>query len=150
MKKLMIVVLLIMSSSANAQQIITKQEVDYIFSIDKYQYELYIRGIVPPDDWKVQINRMTTGSSMMSINPDSGFAMLLKPVFYDTENPPTKLIVGSFFHDRRVPLHMDNIMDDIHQTIANELGNDYSVKVQRTSSVPLIGMELHIFKTPNI
>ena len=83
---------------------------------------------------------------LFAFNPDLGFAMLLKPVFENEQKPPKKLIVGSYFHDNRIPQNIDSIMSNIHQRISDELGNDYSLTVRKIRAVPLIGIEIDIIK----
>ena len=146
LKRLIMLVLLLVTNTANAASIISKAEVDYIFGIDQSQYELYIRGIVPPGYWKLQFNRLNTGSKLFAFNPDLGFAMLLSPVFENEKQPPKKIIVGSYFHDNRIPQNMDSIMGGIHQKILEELGNDYSLTVRKIRAVPLVGIEIDIIK----
>jgi hypothetical protein len=143
-KRLIILLLFLMVANVNAAPLITKSEVDYIFNIDRPQYELYIRGIVPAPEWKIQFNPMHTGTKLFTFNPELGIAMLLRPIFENPEEPPKKIIIGSYFHDNRIPADFHNIMEDIYSQVIKEIGGDYQLKRNRVRSVPLIGIEIHI------
>lgn len=144
MKKSVTVPLVFMSRTASAEQIISKEDTDNIFSMDKVTWEAYLREVEAPAGWKQNLKPMESGSAIMSFNQDMGYGVSIKPFFDDKSKVPDMLIVGSYYPDGSLHDDTEKLIDNVRKNAESDLGGSYLVDVVLTNTPPLEGVELHL------
>src|SRR5437867_315469 len=54
------------------ERIVNKQDADRIFTFNKAQWNAYAEQIGYPQDWKIRLNRLDTGTGVMAYDPKTG------------------------------------------------------------------------------
>lgn len=146
MKKSVTVPLVFMSGTANVEQIISKEDADNIFSMDKVSWEAYVREVEAPAGWKQNLKPMESGSAIMSFNQELGYGVSIKPFFDDKTKIPEMLIVGSYYPDGSLYDDTEKLIKSVRKKAESDLGASYLVDVVLTNTPPLEGVELHLTK----
>ena len=146
MKKLIFLLLLFTSCVVNAEQLISKAEADYIFSMNHEDWEIHVREIQAPDGWNQSFNPMESGTAIISFNSNTGYGRSIKPFFNEVTQTPDMLIIGSYYSPDTLPDDIEKLRNDISRQAIIELGEDYSTDVIISNTPPLKGVELHITK----
>jgi len=146
MKKPVTIPLVFMSGSANIEQIISKEDADNIFSMDKVTWERYVQEIEAPTGWKQSLKPMESGSAIMSFNQDMGHGISIKPFFDEKTKIPDMLIVGSYYPDGSLYDDTEKLINSAKKKAESDLGDSYWVDVVLANTPPLEGVELHLVK----
>ena len=95
---IMLVVPPALSNAASAQEkILNKDDVDYIFSLTREEWEAYSKKMIHPQRWELRLSPQTTGTGVMAYDSQSGMGLGIQPLYGDYTNPPDMLIVVPFF-----------------------------------------------------
>lgn len=144
MKKLIFLMLLLTTGLVNAEQLISKEETDHIFSMNREAWEVYVRKIEAPEGWKQIFKPMASGTAIMSFNSDIGHGRSIKPFFNVLTQTPDILIIGIYFSPDSLPDDIEKLMNEVSRQAIIELGKYYSTDVVISNTPPLLGIELHI------
>jgi len=131
-------------NAANAEKIISKEDADYIFSLNRAGWEAYARRMVHPDGWKVRLALHDTGTSVMAFDGNTNLGLSVQPLFGGDEGPPMELIVGSWYPLGFLPPFIDDFRKSLEKEAAKDLGQRYSVRASYTKVPPFEGIELTI------
>jgi hypothetical protein len=130
------------ASSPASEEIITKQDADYIFSLNRGEWEAYAKRMVHPDGWKVRLSPQDTGTGVMSFDPNRGFGLSVQPLYSDNKGPPTMVIVGSYYPLGFLPDFTDHFKKSLEKDASDDLGPAYSVMASYTKMPPFEVIEL--------
>jgi hypothetical protein len=116
------------ASPANADNMISKEDADLIFSFTRSQWEAYARRVIHPWGWETRVVPVSTGSRIMSVNVQSGMALSVQAIFTDDHSTPDMLIVGCW-HVTGTSSFTESLKQSINQAVRHDLGPAYSVSV---------------------
>lgn len=134
------------TSSPTSEKIINKQDADYIFSLNRAGWEAYVKRMIHPDGWKVQLSPYDTGTGVMSFDPNSGFGLSIQPLYNGNEGPPTILIVGSYYPLETLPDFTAEFKKSLENDVLKDLGPNYSVSATYTKMPPFEAIELTVMR----
>ena len=135
-------------SSLGQEKIISKSDADYIFTLNKPQWEEYIKKANHPEGWEVRIYSPTldTGSVMGAFDPKTGMGLSVQPLFESNYSPPIMIIVESWY-----PKGMATFTDEMKHVIENEarkdLGTGYRIKLRQRKEAKWDVIQLQITKS---
>jgi hypothetical protein len=86
----------LVASPSYAENMISKDDADFIFSLTRSQWEAYARRVIHPWGWETRVAAVSTGSVMMSIHVQNGMALSVRSIFSDDHSTPDMLIVGGW------------------------------------------------------
>lgn len=144
MRIILLVIFLLSTFPSYSGEIISKDQTDYIFTLNRNQWETYVTKIVLPSGWKKTIIPIATGTSATALDPD-GYGLSIQPIYTDSSNPPMKLIVGSYYPPGVLPKVNDKYLNKFKSAIKEDLGGNYIVSV-REYKQSLIGFEITVMK----
>lgn len=132
-----------------AETIISKADVDRIFSMRKTEWDAYAPRIADPT-WKIRLQPTSTGIGVMAFDPSTGMGLSIQPLYPDDKSPPMMLVVGSFYPLGKLPAHLAVAKRDIEQVAQRDLGGKYSVSARYVRPSPsLEGVELTVTRSEN-
>jgi len=134
------------ASSPAPEIIINKQDADYIFSLNRGEWEAYAKRMVHPDGWKVRLSPHDTGTGVMSFDANTGLGLSVQPLYSDDKGPPTMLIVGSYYPLGFLPDFTDAFKISLEKDASDDLGPAYSVTASYTKIPTSEGIELMVTK----
>jgi hypothetical protein len=139
----------LVASPSYAENMISKDDADFIFSLTRSEWEAYARRVVHPWGWETRVTAMSTGSVMMSIHVQNGMALSVRPIFSDDHSTPDMLIVGGW-HVTGTSSFTESLKQSINQAVRHDLGPAYSVSVnfERVSRFDVV--ELTITKAGGV
>jgi len=147
MKKSVTVPLVFMSGSSSAEQIISKDDADNIFNMDKETWETYVWEVEAPTGWKQSLRSMESGTAIMSFNQDMEYGVSIKPFFDDNTKTPDMLIVGSYYPNGSLKDDTEKLINSVRKKAESDFSSSYIVDVVLTNTPPLEGVELHLKKS---
>ena len=124
------------ASRSASEQILSKQDADYIFGLNRGEWETYAKRMVHPDGWEVRLSRHDTGTGVVSVDPNSGLGLSVQPLFNDNIGPPTMLIVGSYYPLGFLPDFTNDFKNSLEEEASGDLGPTYSVTASYTRIPP--------------
>ena len=136
------------------ETIISKADADHIFSLTRNEWEEYAKKIIHPLGWEVRLYPTSTGTGVMSGDPNSGIFLAVQPVYYEiqgTDNikPPNMLRVGSYYPPGTLPEFTDEFKNGVENASMKDLGPNYLVSASYADHSPLEGIMLTIIKKRN-
>ena len=140
------------SSASPSEKIVNKQDADYIFGLNKADWESYAQRIFYPDGWKVRLTPHDTGISVMAFDPNTGIGLSIQPFYDSDDKPPTVLIVASHYPLGVLPVFTDDFKRGLEKEAAADLGPGYTVSATYTKIEQFETIGLTITKkqkTPN-
>lgn len=129
---LTVAVLLVLASSAKAaaqERIVNKQDADRIFAFNKEQWNTYAKQIGYPQDWKIRLAPLDTGTGVMAYDPKTGFGLSVQPLYDDDGGPPAMLIVGNLYPAGAFPTFPDSLRQEMERAARADLGAAYDVSI---------------------
>jgi hypothetical protein len=145
----LLVMLTPLSAGLAAETVISKADVDLIFSMRKAEWEAYAPRVADPK-WKIQFQQTSTGIGVMAFDPSTGTALSIQPLYLDDKTPQTMLVVGSFYPRGKRPAHLAAAQDDIEREAQQDLGRGYSVSARFVRPSPsLEGVEITVTRAEN-
>ena len=133
-------------SSPASEKIINKQDTDYIFSLNRGEWEAYTKKMEQAEGRKVRLSPHDTGTGVMSFDPSTGMGLSVQPLYSDNKRSPTMLIVGSYYPMGTLPNFTDEFKKSLENAASNEIGPTYSVTASYTKMPPFEGIELIVTK----
>lgn len=141
--------ILFVAGALAAESIISKADVERIFSMRKAEWEAYAPRIADPK-WNVQLKRVDTGTGVMAFEPSTGMGLSIQPLYLDDKDPPTMLIVGSFYPIGRTPGNLAASEREMEQEAQRHLGHVYAVSARYVKLPPSWeGIELSVTRSAN-
>ena len=107
--------------------ILSKQDADYIFALNRSEWEKYVLTMTYPDGWKVRRTNLDTGTGVAAFDPRTGRGLSIQPFFGDEKSPPDLLLVGSYFAAGTLSIPTKEFLKDVEQEATADLGSAYSV-----------------------
>ena len=142
--------LLSFAGSLAAESIISKVDVERIFSMRKAEWEAYAPRIADPK-WKVRLTQVGTGTGVMAFDPSTGMGLSIQPLYIDDKGPPTMLVVGSFYPAGRIPADLAASQREVEQEAQQDLGHLYAVSARYVKMPPSWeGIELSVTRSANV
>lgn len=150
MRKILLAILLMCTIPGHAEQIISKQDADNIFSMSYPAWERYARAVSAPQGWKMQLREMDTGTGIMSFNPNGGYGLSTQPLYANPNaQSPDALIVGNYYPKGTIPPNTEELKASLKQAAEEDLGPGYEITVIIANLPPFEVVEVHVRKPEN-
>lgn len=111
------------------ERLVSKQDADRIFGLNRGQWEAEAKQMVHPLGWKVRLAPVETGTSVTSIDPKTGMAFSVQPLWTDAQGPPRTLVVGNYYPGGTFSELSDQLKGEMEADARSELGPEYDVSV---------------------
>ena len=118
-----------MCCSALAQSIVSREEADHIFTLDRVGWEKYVLQLAAPRGWKIEVKKLASGSRLLAQDRLRGIVISMQPFYDSDDEPPDMLVVGSHYPRGTYPEFDDERKRDLETEVAADLGSDYSTLV---------------------
>jgi hypothetical protein len=118
----------LVASPSYAENMISKEDADLIFSLTRSQWEAYALRVLHPWGWETRLAPVSTGSVIISVNVQNGMALSIQPIFTDDQSTPDMLVVGSW-HVTGTSSFTESLKQSIDQAVRHDLGPAYSMSV---------------------
>jgi hypothetical protein len=140
--------LTLFASSLHAETIVSREDTDYIFSLNRAGWEAYAVRMKHPEGWEVQLSPQDTGTGVMAFDTRTGLGLSVQPLYDGNSGPPTILVVGSYYPLNSLPPFTDDFKRSLERDAAKDLGPGYSVSASyaRLRDAPFEGIKLMITK----
>lgn len=76
-----------------------------------------------PNGWKGRTLSLETGTSIMAFDSSNGYGLSIQPTYFDTNNPPYTLTVGSYYPPGALPTIDENYLNDVKKATEQDLGS---------------------------
>ena|ERR1700731_3299514 len=129
------------------EKVITKSDVDYIFSLDRAGWESYVERMVHPDGWQVERSHHETGTVVGAFDRTTSMGLSTQPLYSDATSPPKMLVVTSYYPLGKLGAFMPTRKAELEKAAQDDLGSDYTVTVRNFSQPPLEGIELQVMRS---
>jgi len=111
------------------EQIISKQEVDHLFSLTKSQWQTEsVKFVAPSSVGKT--TESTSGNLVAAYDPSTGIGRFTQPLYPNENEPPALVIMGFYYPPGSLPPMTAELQKDIETQVQTELGDDYSVQLR--------------------
>ena len=120
--------------SAAQERIVSKQDADRIFGLNRSQWEAEARRMVESQSWKVLPGAGTQGTGVIATDPRTGVGLAVRPSYRDTQGPPETLVVGSYYPSGTFRRFSDQTRREMEAVAGSDLGKTYSVEVGFSST----------------
>ena len=129
--------------SAAQERIVSKQDADRIFGLNRSQWEAEARRMVESQSWKVLPGAADQGTGVIATDPKTGVGLAVRPSYRDGQGPPEALVVGSYYPSGTFRRFSDQTRREMEAAAGSDLGKAYSVAVAFTStSAPAPGYDV--------
>ena len=136
--RLLLVVALAIGSAftdiAVADTFLSKAQVERVFAMRKSEWEAYAPRVADPK-WKIRLSRSSTGLGVLAFDPVTGVGISVQPHYVDDKNPPTTLVVGSFYPLGKPPANLST-EKEVERKARRELGAKYFVAARHVELPP--------------
>lgn len=147
MKRILIAgALIAIAMNALAEKIVTKEDTNHIFSLNRIGWEAYVKHMTFPEGWKARTNQLDTGTGVMAYDASTGFGLSVQPLFSNPQKPPDILIVGSHYPKGTLQNTDAQFKQKVKDDAEQDLGNEYSISVSVSISPLFETVELAITK----
>lgn len=120
--------------SAGQERIVSKQDADRIFGLNRTQWEAQARRMVDSQAWKVWPGSGEQGTGVIATDPKTGVGLAVRPSFRDPQGPPETLVVGSYYPVGTFRRFSDQTRREMEAAAGADLGTAYSVAVAFSST----------------
>ena len=120
--------------STSQERIVSKQDADRIFGLNRSEWEAEARRMVESRTWKVWPGPGEQGTGVMATDPKTGVGLAVRPSFRDTQGPPETLVVGSYYPSGTFRRFSDQTRREMEAAAGSDLGSTYSVAVAFSST----------------
>ena len=128
------------------EQIISKQEVDHLFSLTKPQWQTesvkFVALVAPGSVGKTA--EYTSGNLLAAYDPSTGIGRFIQPLYPNEKEPPFLVIVGFYYPPGSLPPMTAELQKDIEMQVQTELGGDYSVQLRYSKTEDHESIELQL------
>jgi hypothetical protein len=111
------------------ETIINKADTDFIFTINKQQWEEYAKRMVVPEGWDIRLSPHDPGTAVGGYNERTGVGMSVQPFYQNDTSPPDILIVGNYFPIGTLPRFTDELKQSMEAAAKKDLGVEYDVSL---------------------
>jgi hypothetical protein len=125
--------LLAVEPSAGQERIVSKQDADRIFGLNRSQWEAEARRMLDSQTWKIWPGPGDQGTGVMATDPKTGVGLAVRPSFRDAQGPPETLVVGSYYPSGTFRRFSDQTRREMEAAAGSDLGKAYSVAVAFSS-----------------
>ncbi len=115
--------------AAGQERIVSKQDADRIFGLNRAEWNAQAEQMVHPEGWRVRLSPLETGSSVMAFDPKTGMGLAVQPFFRDAQGPPDMLVVGSYYPAGTFREFSEQMKRHMEATASSDLGPAYSVRI---------------------
>jgi hypothetical protein len=134
---LLLLLCLAVCAQAQVKTIISKQDADKMFGMNRSAWESYAKRMTHPLGWRTRLLPQDTGTGFAAFDPTTGMGLSVQPLFENETGPPGMIVVGSWYPVGRLRL-TPALAADTERAAQRDLGPGYSVSA---SSVKLPGLE---------
>lgn len=131
--------MMVLAEARGQEHIVNKQDADRIFGLNRSHWETEARQMVDPGGGKVQLSPIKTGTCAMIFDSQAGWGLAVQPFFRDKQNPPDKVVVGSYYPAGTFPADFtERLKRNVEAAARSDLGPTYSVSIsfKRRASLP--------------
>jgi hypothetical protein len=121
--------------SAAQERIVSKQDADRIFGLNRTQWEAEARRMVDSRTWKVLPGSGEQGTGVIATDPKTGVGLAVRPSFRDPQGPPETLVVGSYYPSGTFRRFSDQTRREIEAAAGSDLGKAYAVEIAFSSTM---------------
>ena len=125
---------LVVGPSVAQERIVSKQDADRIFGLNRSQWEAEARRMVESQTWKVLPGAGDEGTGVIATDPKTGVGLAVRPSFRDPQGPPETLVVGSYYPSGTFRQFSDQTRREMEAAAGSDLGKAYSVAVAFSST----------------
>ena len=125
---------LVVGPSIAQERIVSKQDADRIFGLNRSQWEAEARRMVESQTWKVLPGAGDEGTGVIATDPKTGVGLAVRPSFRDPQGPPETLVVGSYYPSGTFRQFSDQTRREMEAAAGSDLGKAYSVAVAFSST----------------
>lgn len=111
------------------ERIVTKQDADRIFQLNRTEWNGQAKQMFHPEGWKLRLNPLETGTTVMAFEPKTGMGLSVQPLFPGPQGPPNMLIVGSYYPAGTFREFTDELKRRMEADARADLGPGYSVSI---------------------
>jgi hypothetical protein len=120
--------------SAGQERIVSKQDADRIFRLNRSQWEAEARRMVESQTWKVWPGPADQGTGVIATDPRTGVGLAVRPSFRDAQGPPEALVVGSYYPVGTFRRFSDQTRREMEAAAGSDFGTGYAVAVAFSST----------------
>jgi len=120
--------------SAAQERLVSKQDADRIFGLNRSQWEAEARRMVDSQTWKIWPGPVDRGTGIIATDPKTGVGLAVRPSFRDAQGPPETLVVGSYYPSGTFRRFSDQTRREMEAAAGSDLGKAYSVAVAFSST----------------
>jgi len=125
---------LVVGPSIAQERIVSKQDADRIFGLNRSQWEAEARRMVESQTWKVLPGAGDEGTGVIATDPKTGVGLAVRPSFRNPQGPPETLVVGSYYPSGTFRQFSDQTRREMEAAAGSDLGKAYSVAVAFSST----------------
>ncbi len=116
------------------ERIVSKQDADRIFGLNRSQWEAEARRMVDSQTWKLWPGPGDRGTGVIATDPKTGVGLAVRPSFRDAQGPPEALVVGSYYPPGTFRRFSDQTRREMESAAGSDLGTGYSIAVAFSSA----------------
>ena len=120
--------------SAAQERIVSKQDADRIFGLNRSQWEAEARRMIESQSWRLLPDASNQGTGVIVTDPKTGVGLAVRPSYRDAQGPPETLVVGSYYPSGTFRRFSDQTRREIEAAAGSDLGKAYSVAVAFSST----------------
>jgi len=128
------------------ETIISKNDADSIFSLTMDEWNANSTKMFNPLGWTTKVLPLETGNGIVSFDEKTQMGLMVQPLFPGRTNPPTMLLVHTFYPDGFLPEFTNEVKKSIEEAAQKDLGSGYSITFSYKGMPPLKGVEMTIMK----
>ena len=130
---LVTVVTITAGPSASQERLVSKQDADRIFKLNRAQWEAEARRMVESQTWRVLPGAAGEGTGVIATDPRTGVGVAVQPSFKNQGQPET-LVVGSYYPVGTFRRFSDQTRREMESAAGSDFGSGYSVTVAFTTT----------------
>ncbi len=115
------------------KKILNDIDIRKIWSLNLNEWKVYAEAMVHPEGWNTQLFPQDTGTAVMFFDSNSSMGLSVRPFYQDSNNPPVKLEVGSYYPVGTLPKFTEIFKQNLERDEAADLGSGYSVTATYTA-----------------
>jgi hypothetical protein len=140
---LLLLLCLAVCAQAQSETIISKQDADMMFGMNRSAWESYAQRMNPPLGWRARLLPQSTGTGFAAFDPATGMGLTVQPLFANETDPPDMIVVGSWYPVGRLRL-TPALVADTERAAQRDLGPGYSVSASSAKLPELEGIQLRV------
>lgn len=146
MRLLTLVLALTVATTAFAQSILSRDEADLIFNLDRAGWEAYAKEIGVPRGWEIDLKPVETGTKLIAADRLRGIVLSMQPFYDNDKGPPDMLIVGTNYPRGTYPELTEERRQGLETDILEDLGSKYSALISFKDTGLMEGFNIIVTK----